>query len=262
MESVTNEKLFEAIMDIKNSLNENNKTASQLTISVDEINQQHSDFKKELMSLKTNTQAQIKALESSQQAITESQNFVNEEFEKIKVQLDAAEERSKSAEANVIKTKADIQIMHGDLLIKQNNINSLEQYGRRNMLEINNIPQKENKNIRKMITAVACAMKIEDFNFNLDVDVTHHLQSKLTVPPIIIMFQDRTKRNNFYEFLPIFINESLTIFNRILFKKVREACKKKEFKYFWTNNGKIMCKRNQQSDVIIIKNEIDIEEIK
>ena len=52
MESVTNEKLFEAIMDIKNSLNENNKTLSQLTISVDEIKQQHSDFKKELMSLK------------------------------------------------------------------------------------------------------------------------------------------------------------------------------------------------------------------
>ena len=39
-------------MDIKNSLNENNKTLSQLTISVDEIKQQHSDFKKELMSLK------------------------------------------------------------------------------------------------------------------------------------------------------------------------------------------------------------------
>ena len=94
--------------------------------------------------------------------------------------------------------------------------------------------------------------------------------------------KDRTKRNSFYEkrtFLkgitlkdlselnfvedqPIFINESLTIFNRILFKKVREACKKKQFKYFWTNNGKIMCKRNQQSDVIIIKDERDIEEIK
>ena len=223
-------------MDIKNSLNENNKTVSQLPISVDEIKQQHSDFKKELMSLKTNTQAQIKALESSQQAITESQNFINEEFEKIKVQLDAAE-RSKSAEANVIKTKADIQIMHEDLLIQQNNIKSLEQYGRRDMLKISNIPQKENNNIRKMITAIACVMKIKDFNYNLDVDVTHWLQNKLTVQPIIIMFKDRTKRNNFYEkrkFLnwitlkdlnelnfvedqPIFINESLTIFNRILF---------------------------------------------
>ena len=196
MESVTNEKLFEAIMDIKNSLNENNKTVSQLTISIDEIKQQHSDFKKELMSLKTNTQAQIKALESSQQAITESQNFINEEFKKIKVQLDAAEERSKSAEANIIETKADIQIMHEDLLIQQNNINSLEQYGSRNMLEINNMPQKENENIRK-ITAIACAMKIEDFNNNLDVDVTHRLRSKLTVPPIIIMFKDRTKKKKF-----------------------------------------------------------------
>ena len=126
MESVTNEKLFEALIDIKNSLNENNKTVSQLTISVDEIKQQHSDIKKELMSLKTNTQAQIKALESSQQTITESQNFINEEFENFRVQLDVAEERPKSAEANVIKTKADIQIIHENLLIQQNNINSLE----------------------------------------------------------------------------------------------------------------------------------------
>ena len=126
MESVTNEKLFEALIDIKNSLNENNKTVSQLTISVDEIKQQHSDIKKELMSLKTNTQAQIKALESSQQTITESQNFINEEFENFRVQLDVAEERSKSPEANVIKTKANIQIIHENLLIQQNNINSLE----------------------------------------------------------------------------------------------------------------------------------------
>ena len=113
------------------------------------------------MSLKTNTQAQIKALESSQKAITESQNVINEEFEKIKVQLDAAEERSKSAEANVIKTKADIQIMLEDLPIQQNNINSFEQYGKRNMLEINNIPEKENKNIRKIITAIACTLRVE-----------------------------------------------------------------------------------------------------
>ena len=94
------------------------------------------------------------------------------------------------------------------------------------MLEINNIPEKENENIRKIITAIACAMKIKDFSCNLDVDVTHCLQSKLTVPPIIIMFKDRTKRKflkgitlkdlsklNFVEDQPIFINESLTIYN-------------------------------------------------
>ena len=93
----SNKKLMEVILDVRNKLNENTQSIAKLTTSIEEIKEQHAGIKKELISLKTNTQAQIKALEASQQSITDSQKFLNGEFEEFKVRLDAAEERSKSA---------------------------------------------------------------------------------------------------------------------------------------------------------------------
>ena len=49
----------------------------------------------------------------------------------------------------------------------------------------------------------------------------------------------------------IFLNESLTNQNAILFKKVRQACRDKHFKFFWTVNRKIMCRKTQQSPVVV-----------
>ena len=131
-----------------------------------------------------------------------------------------------------------------------------------------------------IIVAVARVMKYENFNYENDVDVAYKLQSKLHTPPIIIMFKNRSARTQFFYKrkqlkdvkvkdlnLPdingdslIFINESLTIVNAILFKKVRQRCKTKQYKYYWTINGKIMCRKSVNSDVITITNEGDIEE--
>ena len=52
--------------------------------SLVEIKQQQDDLKKEFLPLKINTQASIRALEISQQELTESQHFINTEFEDCK----------------------------------------------------------------------------------------------------------------------------------------------------------------------------------
>ena len=55
----------------------------------------------------------------------------------------------------------------------------------------------------------------------------------------------------------IFINESLTIKNAVLFRKVRQSVKQ-IISSFWTFNGKIMCRKAMNTTTIIIKNEEDI----
>ena len=116
-------------------------------------------------------------------------------------------------------------------------------------------------------------MNANNFSYENDVDVAHRLNSKLSPPPIIVMFRSRTKRSEFYEKRKtlknitlqdldmdfeenntIYVNESLTIWNSILFKKVRDTCKKNnEFKFYWTSNGKILCKKTVKSTNIVIK---------
>ena len=97
-----------------------------------------------------------------------------------------------------------------------------------------------------IITALANCFKVDNFSFKDDVDVAHRLKSKLKIPPIIVLFHSRTKWDNFYhqrkqlktvtlkdldlgfqEDNAIFINESLTFENAVLFRMTREACKKK-----------------------------------
>ena len=52
---------------------------------MEEIKIQQNDLQKDLLSFKSNTQAAIKVLEASQQAIGESPDFINEKFEKCNV---------------------------------------------------------------------------------------------------------------------------------------------------------------------------------
>ena len=132
-----------------------------------------------------------------------------------------------------------MQNVKDDNTIQQSNLNDIEQYGRRSMLEVNNIPVNNKENFEDIMTTIAKTINFEEFDYANDVDVAHRLKSKLLVPPIIVMFKSRSKRNAFYEKRkklkgvilkdleltfteekPIYINESLTIYNRILFKKV------------------------------------------
>ena len=56
----------------------------------------------------------------------------------------------------------------------------------------------------------------------------------------------------------IIINESLTVKNAVLFKKVRQSRKAITSSFFWKFNDKIMCRKAMNRPAIIIENEKDI----
>ena len=158
-----------------------------------EIKSQQNHLKQDLLSFKSNTQAAIKALEASQQAIGENQDFINKEFESCKVKQGAREERAKAVETKIINMKAEIYSLQETLYEEQCKVNDLEQYGRRNMVEINNIPFTTDENLESVITYIAKkGMKLDHFNYKQYVDVAHRLNSKLPIPPIIVMFNSRS----------------------------------------------------------------------
>ena len=93
-------------------------------------------------------------------------------------------------------------------------------------------------------------MKLDPFNYEQYLDVAHRLNSKLPIPPIIVMFNSRSMQEEFYPSLKllniklkdinlsyegnaIFINKSLTIKNAVLFRKVRQSSKANNFKVFF-----------------------------
>ena len=90
-EEITNAKLFQAILDLQKNLQKNTENLQKKTESVsqiannsEDVKQQQDEIKRDFLSFRTNAQASIRALESSQQQLTESQQFVNNEFENCK----------------------------------------------------------------------------------------------------------------------------------------------------------------------------------
>ena len=102
---------------------------------MEEIKIQQNDLKKDLLSFKSNNQEAIKALEASQKAIGESQDFINKEFESCKVKQDTIEERAKAAETKIINMKTESYLLQQTLREEQSKVNDLEQYGRRRWLK-------------------------------------------------------------------------------------------------------------------------------
>lgn len=56
----------------------------------------------------------------------------------------------------------------------------------------------------------------------------------------------------------IFINERLTRANRQLFYKVREECRKQNWRYSWTKRGRIYVRQNDGKQAFFIRSEVDI----
>ena len=193
-EEITNNKVFDAILDLKSSLQKNTESIKQIANNFEEIKIEQNDLKKDILFFKSNTQAAIKALKASQQAIGESQDFINKEFESCKVKQDTIEERAKAAETKIINMKAEIYSLQKTLCGEQGKVNDLKQHGRRNMVEINNISFTTDKNLESVITDTAKKkrMKHNHFNYKQYVDVAHRLNSKLPIPPIIVMFNSRS----------------------------------------------------------------------
>ena len=166
-EEITNNKLFDTILDLKSSANENAESVEQISNNLAEIKIQQNDLNKDLLSFKSYTQAAIKALEASQEAIGENQDFINKEFETWKVKQGTMEERAKATEIKIINMKAETYSLQETLCEEQNKVSDLEQYGRRNMVEINNIPFTTDENLESVMADIARkCMKLDHFNYN------------------------------------------------------------------------------------------------
>ena len=92
---VSNKKIMDAILELTNNFNENTKSMSQISATLDDIKTQQNEMKRDFLAFKSNTQALINALESSQQKVVESQKFLNSEFEDIKKELESTRKEQK-----------------------------------------------------------------------------------------------------------------------------------------------------------------------
>ena len=156
--------------------------------------------------------------------------------------------------------------------ISDGKINDLEQYGRRNNLKINGLPESEGDETAEM-TAEILTAKLNSVigGLNLkkdDIDIAHRLGMKKTPKPhetvyprrVIVRFNSRCKRDailrsrKLFKGTDIYVNEDLTKVNQLVLSCVRKKMKD-EVETAWTKNGRIMYKNKTGAIVEVLYSE-------
>ena len=170
----------------------------------------------------------------------------------------------------------------------------LEQYGRRQNLELSGIPEKESENTNKLVIEVAKLAYVElspnqiSISHRLPPKIRHSLSRNTSSaqnakfnnsPPksssMIVRFVSRDIRNqifsnrnllrnadlkNFFVIGTdnIFINKNLAHSRKKLFWKVKQKTKASQYKFYWTSNGNTFVRKSEEFVSILIKNENDL----
>ncbi|CAN8019773.1 unnamed protein product [Ixodes persulcatus] len=184
--------------------------------------------------------------------------------------LTQQEKTVEGIEANRQKMhKMESVILKQDLKIRElkATVDSVEQYSRRNNVEIHGVRQNEKKNLLNVIQWLATKLELPVPTAD-DIEAVHRLGPREgKTPPIILRFKDRAVRDLWITKRVvlrqerIFINENLNKSLRQLFWSAKQCAKEKHYKYVWCTNGKIFVRHSEQKPAIRINNEEDLLKI-
>ena len=232
------------------------------------------ELKSDLEALRTS----IKTLTARDNGIEKSLSFISEKYESVLKTL-----KSLNQTTNTLGKKHAQLTKIADSLAERANrveqavridgaIDEVQQYSRRDCLEITGIPILPEENPKQLIKEIGTLIDVNVEDANLA--AAHRLPDTKNVKHrLIVKFVHRDKREEMYKKrrnligknisnLPsvqaamglaatsnnkIHINESLTGYRKQLFGRINDFKRKNNYKYLWTANGKIMLKAQDSS---------------
>ena len=240
--------------------------------SVAEIKQENRDLKKELESLK------------------DSMSFNEKELQDIKDSLNKASKLNASLREELTKTKKELQFTKQELNQEKDEtlkvwcaFDDLEQYTRKNTLEIHGIPEHVYSDTESTVIKIANALHV-----NIqpdDIEISHKLKGKEGKRPIIVKFSSHKSKSKLYkertkfrsikitDIFPsytaatesnrdrIYINENLTPYRKDLLKEANQRKKNNLLRSVWTLDGQIYVKTSPDGERIRIFSTDDLVNI-
>ena len=186
------------------------------------------------------------------------------------------------AENKILKS---VQRLESQLNQLRDSHYELEQYSRRDCLQIKGIPlpangeDEDNTNaiVRNIGNLMGVKLKEEDISIShrLPENKRRPWQRQYSGSLIIVKFVRRVVKDQFYRVRKqlknvttkdlgysaasnIYVNESLTERNNVLFNECLKVKKDQNYKYIWTLNGRIYMRKDESNPAIFIKNKDEL----
>ena len=231
-------------------------------------------------------QLEIETLRAEVIEIKESQAFICNQYDSLKAEYDKLIEVNTLQKEEISNLKSQAAALKTQEIKDSIKVDELEQYGRRQNLEIVGVPEKEDENTNAIVLEVAKMLDVDIMSSHIS--TSHRLPKKKVSSrnnsgssPIIARFTSRDIRNQIYanrkkakarfvdlknfsvsDTKNIFVNENLTPTRKQLFWKTKQEVKNNSWKYIWTHNGNVFVKKDDNASITAIKNELDLNLIK
>lgn len=197
--------------------------------------------------------------------VEKSQAFIASQYDEINKKLDSVlllKDKVNELET-IIKSK--------DIIIQDmgNRLTKLEQYSRKNCIEIREIPIAPQENIEDVVINIGNKLNIP-VKSN-DIEAAHRLKAAPgKVPSVIVKFNSyktklafiQNKRKTMtVEGAKVYIGESMSPYFRDLFWRAKQKGKDKGYRFIWFKHMSIFMRKEERSQVIQINSEEDLNKI-
>ncbi|KAI5633473.1 hypothetical protein NE865_13830 [Phthorimaea operculella] len=211
------------------------------------------------------------------QALNESVKYMSEKFESIREQAVSTQQHV----AQLDKKMEIVETHTSNIAALEAKIESLEQQGRLNNIEISNVPERRGENLITLVEDLGTSIK--HTITRADIAAIHrvpHANSASAHPKnIVVKFHSRITRDNVLaafrlargvttdklningEPRKVYLNEHLTLNNKKLFREARELAKRNNHRYVWVKHGTVLTRENDTSRVIAIRSFNDLSKI-
>ncbi|XP_063390928.1 uncharacterized protein LOC134676469 [Cydia fagiglandana] len=187
---------------------------------------------------------------------------------------DSQETRLEAIESNVSTYKEQASRIH----VLECTIDKMEQQARMSNLEICNIPEKRGENLVTIFNNIGTAIRITftpgdivsihrvphaNPNSSLPKNIIVRLTSVMLRDNILAAFRTAKGINTTQLALSgptqkIYLNEHLTLKNKLLLRRTREAASKHNYKYVWVRHASILVRKEDTSPVLAIRSDLDL----
>lgn len=181
----------------------------------------------------------------------------------------------------VEKVQDQVEQLQARLVTLEEDNNNKDQWSRMNNIEVKGVPQTGNENLFEIIAKIGAKVNYPVSKNQIDFITRVPTSEKDRIKPIIVRFCQRYVKEDFIAAArhelkaspltpvkiglignhKIFINDHLTIRNKMLLSKTKKTSSEMDFKYVWVKHAKIHVRKNDASPIVVLKSEKDLQKI-
>lgn len=248
---------------------------------------------RDMAELKNSFNARLDALSNSIQTWAGKFREIEEAVNSMHAEVCAVKEVNRSLQAESAAVKEDNVFLRTQLELVHKTIDDQEQRSRQCNIEIQNVPQRSSENLVHLVTAMGSVINVPIAAESIRAvhRVAQNVQSERP-KNIVVELCSRRLRDDVIAAVrarrglaagqllaaaggggggarlderalaqPIFINEHLTLKNKILYAKARKEAKEKHYKWVWVKNAAILARKDDNSKVIRIQRDADLAKL-